>query len=218
MSFKQAYMQIERKVFLSASRFILLYVTSKFKKSIHQVTKNKKTNKDKLLNVIFGLIFMLSPFYGIALTIWAVGDIENYISPYIFSFVFGCVGVILSYIVSARLKSVVLRVNKKIKDYSQLRFFFAMGFIGIFLLIGVKLNSFNASMQNTYETKITKKTEREYRFMLAGFNKLHFIINNQYVEIRCHRDLWENKSLGQKVNLEYYNGKIGFDYWKINDK
>ena len=48
-------------------------------------TKVKKTKKDKVLHVIFGIIFMLSPFYGIALTIWAVGDIENYVTPYKFS-------------------------------------------------------------------------------------------------------------------------------------
>jgi hypothetical protein len=185
---------------------------------MQQLTKNKKTNKDRFLNVILGIVFMLSPFYGIALTIWAVGDIENYVEPYKFSFLFGGIGVILSYLISSKLKPIVLRVNKKVKDYSQLKLFFAMGFIGVFLLIGVKFNSLNATLQNTYKTQITNKTEREYRFMLAGYNKLHFVINNRPVEIRCHRKIWEKENIGESMNLDFYKSNIGFDYWKLNEK
>lgn len=185
---------------------------------MQQLTKNKKTKRDKFLNVILGIIFMLSPFYGIALTILAVGDIENYVEPYKFSFVFGGIGVALSFLVSSRLKPVVLRVNKHVKDYSQLKLFFAMGFLGIFLLIGVKFNSSNTSFIKTYETQLSNKTEREYQFMLAGYNKLHFFINNRPIEIRCHRKLWENKTIGETIHLDFYKSKIGFDYWKLNEK
>ncbi len=179
--------------------------------------KQKKTMKDKVLYIIFGIIFMLSPFYGIALAIWA-GDIENYVTPYKFSFLFGGIGVVLSYLISSKLKPIVLRVNKKVKDYSQLKLFFAMGFIGIFLLMGVKFNSLNATLQNTYKARITNKTERQYRYMSAGYNKLHFVINNRPVEIRCHRKIWEKENIGDSMSLDFYKSKIGFDYWKLNKK
>jgi len=185
---------------------------------MQQLTKNKRTNKDKFLNVILGIVFILSPFCGIACAVWATGDIENYVEPYKFSLIFGGLGVVLSLIVSSRLKPVIVRVNKHLKDYTQLKVFLAMGFLGIFLLIGVKVNSSNTSLKKTYETQITNKTEREYRFMLAGYNKLHFVINNRPVEIRCHRKIWEKENIGETVSLDFYKSKIGFDYWKLNEK
>jgi len=180
--------------------------------------KDKRTIKDKVVNIILGIIFSLSPFCGIALTIWAVADIENYVAPYGFCFVFGGVGVILSYLVSSRLKPLVLKVNKKVKDYYQLRLFLAMGFLGIFLLVGVKFNSFSSSLQGKFKSQIINKTERKGRYMQAGFNKLHFVINNRPVEIRCHRKIWKDKAIGETISLNFYESKIGFDYWKLNEK
>ena len=93
-----------------------------------------------------------------------------------------------------------------------------MGFIGIFLLIGVKLNSLNSTLQNTYKARIVNKTERQYRYMSAGYNKLHFVINNRPVEIRCHRKIWEKENIGNSISLDFYKSKIGFDYWKLNEE
>lgn len=184
---------------------------------MQQLTKNNRTDKDKFLNVILGIVFMLSPFYGIALAIWAVEDIENYVTPYKFSFFFGGIGVVLSYLISSKLKPIVLRVNKKVKDYSQLRLFFAMGFIGIFLLVGVKFNAFSSSLQGTFQSPLANKSERQGRYMQAGYNKLQFIINNRPVEIRCHRKIWEKEKIGEMISLDFYKSKIGFDYWKLNE-
>ena len=181
--------------------------------------KVKDKRQQQALNIFLGIIFLTLPIIGIALSAIAIGsDIGNYVEPYKFCFIWGVIGVVLAYMVTYKLKPIIMTVNKNIKNYSQLRLYFSLGFIGIALIVGVKINSYNSSLDKTFNSTLIYKTQKKGGYGVVGYNKLHFFINEQAIELRCHLKYWENHNLGEKINIEFYKSKMGFHYWKIKNE
>jgi len=172
----------------------------------------KKQQNNKGLNLLIGIIFIISPIIGIILGVIAIVEFENYFSPYLFAATCGGFGLVTGYLISKKIKPFVTKLNKRIKDYSQLSVYLISGFIGLFLLIGVKMNFNFSRLEYSDTTIVINKTYKKGKFRQAGYNKLFFKLNGELIDVRCHKKYWNSVNIGQKIKIEVYKSRLGFDY------
>lgn len=186
-------------------------------------TKNKdQHNTEKNILATSTITFA---FVGIFLSAIAVSDdIENYVEPYKFSSIWITLGIIFGYITSKKLKPFINTIYKNLRAHAKsnvcvgIRLTTTIGFIGVFLFLGAKVNTSYSSFHKTYNSTLINKTERERGPRGGGYNKLHFIINGSPIELKCNKNFWDNHIIGDKIPLDFYISKMGFHYWKIKNE
>ena len=178
----------------------------------------KEQKNAKLLFILTGGLFIISPILGILLSVRAIIQFENYFKPYLFAFIWGTIGLVIGYLISKRIRPFITRVNKKIKDYFQFSFFLITFFIGLFLQIGVKTNLHLSKLEYTKAPLVINKTYRKGHGRQTSYYKLFFELDGEITNVRCNQIYWNSILIGERIKIEVYKSKIGFDFILLPDE
>jgi len=194
-------------------------VTSKPEENRTLVESEMKEQKqNKLLFILTGVLFVMSPVLGIILSIVAILQFENYFKPYLFALIWGIIGLVIGYLISKRIKPFITKINKKIKDYFQFSLFLMTFFIGLFWQIGVMTNSYFSKLEYTGNHVVINKTYRTGHGRQTSYYKLFFELNGELTNVRCNQNYWNSILIGERIKIEVYKSKLGFDFILLPDE
>lgn len=178
------------------------------------MNKQTKLNSKKALSFkhfIVAFILFILPFIGLFCAIVSIDNFKNYNRPYLFAFVFGILGLFIALFISRKIKPYIVLNNKIIQDYDALKILYIVGFIGIILLVGQKINSKLSVIEKCENTIVLQKIFHKGGFRRPEKNILIINIDGKKQKIISERKYWKNISVGQMVRVCVYKSYMGFD-------
>jgi hypothetical protein len=182
--------------------------------------KQIKINSDKASStkhILVALLLFFLPFIGMFCAIVSIENFKNYYNPYLFAFIFGILGLISALIISKKIKPYIVLNNKMIQNYENLKILFIIGFIGITLLLGQKLNNNLSVLEKCENAVVLQKSFHKGGFRRVEKNILLININGENRKIISDRKYWTKISVGQMSKVCVYKSYLGFDFIELSE-
>lgn len=184
------------------------------------MTKQKKdkysnVSTAKKILVTFGLF--ASMFGGMFSAIVAVDKYKNYLHPYIFTFLFGLIGLTIGLYVAKKIKPHIILNKTMLSNYYLLTIQFSVGFIGGFMLLGHYINSSISTQTKCDEFTVVDTEYNKGGYRRPELNILYIDIDGQTQNMLCRHKYFNSISIGQKVRVCIYKSPIGFDNLILTD-
>lgn len=187
----------------------------------HSMKKQKSKPFDNVSQQKKGIVLtgmFISLFGGMFAAIVAIDNFKNYDNPYLFSFVFGAIGLLTGLFIARKIKSSIL-INKQIQqNYTQLTIFIFTGFIGLFLLFGQKANTILSNKEKCDNYSVVDKIFRKGGYKTTELNILVINVDGVYHKYITNSSYWQTISTGQQIDVCIYKSVIGFDYIKLTNE
>lgn len=175
-------------------------------------------NVSRLKKIIVLTGIFVSLFGGIFMAIVAIDNFKNYDNPYLFSFIFGTIGLLTGLFIARKIKSAILLNQKMQQNYFQLSIFILTGFIGLFLLIGQNVNTILSNKEKCNNYAVVDKIFRKGGFRRAELNIFVINVDGVYHKYITKPNYWQTISTGQQIDVCIYKSRIGFNYIKLTNE
>jgi hypothetical protein len=167
---------------------------------------------------IIGTFIFAFLFLGIFSGIYGIKKIENYYNPYMFFIIISLLGITLGHFASSFIKPYMKLNIKQLNDFYKTKIWVICGIIGILVALGSKANSELSKVDFIEISTVVQKERIPYRYGRPSSNYLFVNINRKIEKLRSNYNYWERIRVGDKINIQKYKSKLGFDYIVLTDE
>jgi hypothetical protein len=168
--------------------------------------------------ILIGVSAMLFLFAGIWISVFGTIIIQNYDSPYLFTFIFGGTGLLLGVVLAHTLKTTYLRYMPRRNGFTFFTMCIAVGFFGLMLWTGALTNGHLAAIGNCGRYVLTNKYQTGNFYRSPKIFYLIVEINEQDNRLISNGIYWDKVAVGGKIGICKFKSRIGFDYQKLMDE
>lgn len=174
---------------------------------IERGTKIWISIKNNRLKIIVKYSFITFSILGFYLEFKAIDTIHNYFCPYIFTILWGGLGLFFGFLLKNRIIPYFKKLDKNITKYNTIRLLVINTIVGFTLFIGVEANQSFSKLQKVEDSIIIKKTHNKERYTSNNCHKLYFKVNGDLFDKGCEKNNWKDITVGEKIKVEVYKSK-----------
>lgn len=174
-----------------------------------------KEAKSKTKAFILALIIFVLLLGSMFLAIIAFQDIPKYNKPYLFTILVSAIGFVIGYFTWKKVKPTVLKYSQRNNNDTTLSVFVMMSVVGLMLFAVNGINVLSANKTSCDSYTIINKYRKEGGFRRPEINTLVVEMNGKSETLVCKYKFWDEKSIGNQINVCFYKSIFGFNYIEI---
>jgi hypothetical protein len=174
--------------------------------------KIEYSKQSKIFGIFFAIFFLIGMIAGYC----GIINTRNYYHAYLFFFIFAVSGFVSGHFISKFLKPYFRLTEKQMNSFGFIKMFLMAGLTGILLETGSVINSKTAYViceENC--VVVTKKEVTPIHRIRPGANYLFVKLQGDVVRLYCNNSYWQNKKVGDRVPVQIFKSKFGFDYIEL---